>query len=408
MQYAYTAKSTTGQTSTGVLSTSSLAQLQRLLSEQGLFLLSAKAQSDSRPQSRPSPIFFRRSKVSKADLLTLTTQMAILSRAGVDLAGALEMVAKESTSPALRATLEKVHERVSAGESVAAALRSQGHVFGDAYVASVAAGEASGKLPEVFHRLAQLLRGEMKLRSTIRTLLAYPVLLVSVCGMVMIALMFFVLPQFAGVFQQLELPLPAMTQVLLAISDELRSRCWLWGGLLAAAIAGIISLRSSTTGRLWWDRMALNLVLVRDVTRALFVGRTLRLLGTMLESGVPLLESLQLTRSSVNNSQYRNLFDSLRESVLNGRAMGEVLRDSPFVPAAAAQMVLTAERTGTTGPVMQMMGEHYEEEGQTRLRELATILEPAIVVVMGVIVAFVVMSLFLPLFDFATLARQGA
>jgi len=150
----------------------------------------------------------------------------------------------------------------------------------------------------------------------------------------------------------------------------------------------------------------LKMILLRDVTRTLVIGQAFRLLSTMLEGGVPLLDGLRLTRSSIRNSCFRELFDTLEDEVVNGRGLGAALQESPYVPAAAAQMVSTAERTGTLASVTGLMGEFFEEEGETRLRELATVVEPLIIIVLGVIVAFVVMSVMLPIFEFATATRR--
>ena len=403
MNFSYTAKSMGGSTSSGVLCADSLAGVQRQLREQGLFPISV--------QERPGgtgakPVkWFGRKRVSKRDLLTFTTQLAVMSRAGMDLAGSIQSTAKQCPNPTLKASLEKVHAAVSSGVKVSAALASQSHVFGDAYVASIAAGEASGKLSEVLSRLSQLLRGEMRLRSTLRTLLSYPILLTSVCVLVILAMMFFVLPQFAGVFEQLGVPLPASTKILLAIGLELRGHWYIWGGLIVGLPVCLIVWFRRPSGRAFRDIMALNVPLLRNVTRSLLAGRTFRLLGTMIESGIPLMEGLYLTQSAVRNSLYRSMFEKIRNEVLNGGSMGATLADSPFVPVSAGQMVLTAERTGTMGSVMQLMGEFYEDEGETRLRELATILEPLIIIVMGTVVGFVVMSLMLPLFSFATIGE---
>jgi type II secretory pathway component PulF len=185
---------------------------------------------------------------------------------------------------------------------------------------------------------------------------------------------------------------------------ELRDRAWLWGPAALAAVGGIGLSRKTTAGRRIWDRLLLNMAIVRNVTRASMLGRTFRMLGLMIESGVPLLEGLRLTRRSVSNSLYRELFDRLEQDILNGRGLATSLVTSGFIPPAAAEMVLTAEKTGTLGMVTQLMGEHYEEEGEVRLRELATILEPLIIVVMGTFVAAVVTSVMLPMFEIATLA----
>ena len=151
----------------------------------------------------------------------------------------------------------------------------------------------------------------------------------------------------------------------------------------------------------------MNLVLLRNITRPLLIGRTFRLLGITISSGVPLLEGLQLTRKSVTNSLYQDLFDALEDDILNGRQLGPSLAGAAFVPSGATEMIITAERTGTLGMVTQLLSEHYEEEGQTKLRDFATILEPAIIICMGVVVAMIVLSVMLPMFDMATFSQSG-
>ncbi|HUT91099.1 MAG TPA: type II secretion system F family protein [Thermoguttaceae bacterium] len=405
MQYEYTAKSTAGETVTGLLAASSPADVQRQLRERDLFALAVKPAVGRRSGLGRSGGLRWGSRVSKRELMALTSQLAVMTRAGIDLASALYDVARQCPNPTLKRILTKIHEDVLSGSPVSTALGHHEHVFGRSYVAAVAAAETAGRLPEVLDRLAGLLRTELRMRSTLRTLLTYPILLASVSGLVLVALMFFVLPQFAGVFEQLDIPLPAITQLLVGISTELRSRFWLWGGLAAGAVAAFVGFVTSATGHRYFDNLLLKLNLIRDVTQSLLLGRAFRLLGTMLESGVPLLEGLRLTRASIGNSVLRELFDDLEHEVVNGRGLANTFLSCPFVPSAAAQMIATAERTGTLAMVTQLTGEFYEEEGETRLRDLATVLEPLIIVVMGVVVAFVVVSVMLPVFDFAALAR---
>jgi type II secretory pathway component PulF len=269
----------------------------------------------------------------------------------------------------------------------------------------VAAGEAAGKLPDVLGRLAQFQRTELRSRATIRTLLAYPVLLASVSSLVVIGLVTFVLPKFVDIFSQFELSLPVVTQVVVAISETLRKHVVIWLPIFLAASVGLIVSRHVESGRKHWDYAALNAPIIRDITRSFYIGRTFRLLGLTIESGVPLLEGLRLTRNSVRNVLYRRLFDELEDSILNGRGLANSLINAGFVPPVAAEMVLTAERTGTLGMVTELMGEHYEEEAESKLRELATILEPLIIVSMGVIVATIVLAVMLPMFDIATIAK---
>jgi len=404
MQFIYTAKSKLGDIQSGHISAPDVEAAKRALREQSLFPI------DIRTKAAISPLqtlFGTRDRaaLSKRDLLSVTTQLAIMTRSGVDLASSFNSLANQCSNLALRGILAQVHKDVTGGKSISDAMQAQAHVFGDAYVASVAAGEAAGKLPEVLGRLAQFQRTEIRMRATVRTLLAYPLLLTGVSSLVVIGLVTFVLPKFVDIFGQFEVSLPFITQIVVAISDVLRKHIYIWLPLLVASIVGLIVSRNVEAGRRKWDYAMLNLPILRDITRAFYIGRTFRLLGLMIESGVPLLEGLKLTRNSVKNALYKKLFDELEESILNGRGLAVSLINAGFVPAVAAEMILTAERTGTLGMVTELMGEHYEEEGESKLREMATLLEPLIIVAMGVIVATIVMAVMLPMFDIATMAR---
>jgi type II secretory pathway component PulF len=405
MNFQYVAKSTAGETVTGLLAAASVGEAQHRLRQKELFVVSIRpAAGNFSAAGRTRQRSFG-SKISKRDLVTLTSQLAIMTRAGVDLASSLGNICSQCANPALRTILHRVHEEVLSGKPVSRALGVYEHVFGEDYVASVAAAEASGRLPEVLDRLAGLLRSQLRTQSTMRTLLAYPLLLIGISTLVIIALVFFVLPQFAGVFKQLDVPLPAITSLLIGVSTELRVRFWLWGSLFLAVLGGLWAFAASPAGRRHIDRLTLNLFPLREITRSLWIGRALRLLGTMIDSGVPLVEGLQMTRAAVRNSLLKDLFTDLEEEVLNGRGLSNTFLSNPLVPPAAAQMVATAERTGTLAMVTQLMGEYFEEDGESRLRELATILEPLIIIMMGIVVAFVVMAVMLPVFDFATATR---
>jgi type II secretory pathway component PulF len=404
MQFAYTAKTTAGEIQTGRMAAADVEGVRRALREQHLFVIDVqKGTGESIWKSLFDP--HRHTKLSQRDILSVTTQLAIMTRSGVDLASAYESLAQQSRNPNLRRVLTHIHKDLTGGKSVSDSLKAQASVFGEAYVASVAAGEAAGKVPEVLARLAQLARAEIRIRGNIRTLLAYPILLASVSSLVILGLVGFVLPQFQGIFSQFEIPLPRLTLLVVTVSNVMRQHVWMWLPVVGALFVGLIVSRHVESGRRYWDSSMLNTMIVRDITRAFYIGRTFRLLGLMIESGVPLLDGLRLTRNAIRNSLYRELFNDLEDAILNGRGLASSLISAGFVPPVAAEMVLTAERTGTLGMVTQLMGEHYEEEGEARLRELATILEPIIIVVMGAIVATIVMAVMLPMFDIATLAR---
>jgi type II secretory pathway component PulF len=404
VQFVYTAKSASGDIQSGHITAADVEAVKRALREQSLFAI------DIRKKAGNSALKMllgarERGSLSKRDLLSVTTQLAIMTRSGVDLASAIHSLSQQSGNATLRNVLGQVHRDVTGGKSISVAMQNQAAIFGDAYVASVAAGEAAGKLPEVLGRLAQFQRSEMRTRATVRTLLAYPILLASVSSLVVVGLVTFVLPKFVDIFGQFELTLPMITQVVVAISEVIQKYYYIIIPLILCSFIGLAVSRHVEAGRRRWDYAMLNLPVLREITRSFYIGRTFRLLGLMIESGVPLLEGLRLTRNSVRNLLYRRLFDELEDSILNGRGLAHSLISAGFVPAVASEMILTAEKTGTLGMVTELMGEHYEEEGETKLRELATMLEPMIIVVMGVIVATIVMSVMLPMFDIATMSK---
>ena len=347
-----------------------------------------------------------RTRISRGEIANFSAQLAIMVRSGVDVTTALKSLSRQCRSVHLARILDEVHERVLGGATFSQALRSFTDVFGSTYVATVAAGEASGKMAHVLGQLAEVQRNEQRLLRTIRSLLAYPILLASVSSLVVLALVLFVLPQFASIFDQYETPLPTLTQVLIFIAEEIRGRWWLYGPLAIAGFTAAVSLRFSRSGRRAWDRLIVHAWLVRDVSRSLFVGRICRLLGLMLQSGVPLIESLKLTRKAITNSAYDDLFDALETEVLNGRGLSRTLCESEIIPPAAGEMLATAERSGNLGDITRLVGEHYEEEGEAKMRQVVTVLEPLITVGMGVVVAIVVLAVMLPMFDLATFAQN--
>lgn len=403
MNFHYKARSVVGASSSGVLEAESPAAARKMLRDQGLFALSLEQHRGlSSEYPRGGGKVGWNSRVTKHDLLMLTSQLVIMTRSGVELAEAFKVASRQCEKPDLRKSLQQIYDDLADGVSVSIAIQRQTRIFGEVYVAGIAAGEASGQITEVLTRMGEMLRKEIRLRSTVRSALAYPVALLTISLVVITALMTFVLPRFAGIFKDMGVATPASTQLLLALASSVRTHGWLWGLGLTAAAFGAVRLRSTEAFCRYRDRVALSLFLVRDVTRSLLVGRTFRLLGVMLQSGVPLPEALQLSRSAVQNRCYRDLFSTLLSEVLNGRGLSQSLSLATFIPVDAAQMASTGERTGKLGPVLEMVGEFYEDDGERRLQELMKLLEPAIVVVMGVIVGFIVASVMLPMLDISS------
>jgi len=355
----------------------------------------------SNAASKKSP----RRSIRQLDIAEVTSQLAIMTRSGIDVASALGSLASQCKRPALAQVLREVNEAVLAGNTFSDALRRHTDVFEASYIATVSAGEASGKMSEVLTQLAQMQRSAIRTQRTIRALMIYPILLMTVSSAVLVALVMFVLPRFADIFDQYEVPLPVITQCLIAVAEELWAHWWLWGPLAGGSLAGLLVWRRTDQGRRTLDSLWIQTPVIQNVYRSHLVGRLCRLMGLMLQSGVPLVETLRLTRQALGNLLYKDLLSSLEEAVVNGRSLESALPDSGVLPQSAREMIITAETTGKIGEVTQLLGEYYEEEAEASMRQLIGMLEPIITVGMGIIIAGVVLAVMLPVFDLSTLAH---
>ena len=340
-------------------------------------------------------------------MVNLTSQLAIMIRSGVDIASALSSAARQCKRPALGSVLNEVRDGVLGGQPFSEALKRYPKIFGPAYVATVAAGEASGHMADVLDQLAELQRSQLRLMRTIRGLLVYPVLLTCVSLAVISVLLVFVLPRFSQLFSDYDMTLPWLTDMLIVVANQLRGRWWLWGPLAGLGVAGLVALQSTIAGRRFRDRMFLTLPMLGDVTKTLLIGRSCRLIGMLMESGVPLLDSVRLARESSSNSLYKEVFTEVEDAIVNGQSFASALADRAYVPDAATEMLTTAEQSGKLASVSRMVGVYFEDEGEARARQIVTALEPMITVGMGIVVATIVLAVMLPVFDLSSFAGKG-
>ncbi|MAT72344.1 MAG: hypothetical protein CMJ58_22810 [Planctomycetaceae bacterium] len=348
----------------------------------------------------------REKPLDKRDVMMIVTQLSIMTRSGVEVADALRSLADRAAKPAVRESLRQLHVSVEEGNLLSQAFAAQRDRFGDILVATVAAGEASGQLPDVLTRLRTLLRDELRTRSAIRSVLSYPtVLAIVTCG-VLFAMVFFVLPKFAGIYAASRAPVPWVTQLLLAGGTALRTYWWAAAAAAGLAAVGVWRAMRSPRGRAWLDRAAYRLPLVRDVTRALGTGRLFRLQGILLEAGIPLLEVLHLTENISRNSLMKSLNSDMQEAVLVGQPMSSAFAESECLPDGAMEMVATGEANGQLGDVLQTVGEFFESEGEQKLKDTVKVAEPAIIVALGVVVGSIVLAVMLPMLNLSSVGGR--
>lgn len=342
------------------------------------------------------------SGVSSKEVMFFTSQLSIMLETGTNLTTSLQAISDQCTNPKLKKTLLAVVTDVTGGKTFSASLARHPRIFSNIYIAMVRAGELGGFLNEMLTRLLEFQKLKQDLRSKVSTALAYPAVLAGMSVAVVVFMVTYVLPQMTSVFEGKEDILPVITKVVLAASHV----CVTWwplivGGVLAAVVGFLVWIHT-TAGRKIFDRLKVRLPLVGSLSRLLYASRLLRTMGVMLESGIPLLDGVDVTRGTIGNTEYASFLDNVERNVREGRTLSEPFSRSTLFSPIVKQMVSTAEATGSTGMVMLKMADHYEEEMTVRLKGLTALLEPAIVVAMGIVVGTIALALFLPLFKLSS------
>jgi len=343
-------------------------------------------------------------KVSDKELIFFTSQLSLLMETGSSLTESLAVMEPQISNATLREAVRQITLDVKSGKMLSTALAKKPKIFTTLYVSMMRAGETGGLMVEMLERLVRILKLKNGLATKIRSAVAYPAVLTVMSAGVVVFMMAFVLPRFAKLFEGKEAILPVTTRVLMGVARFTVS-CWpfLLAGMAALAAGSYLALRSEQ-GRSLLQKLAIRGPLIGPTCRALYTARLLRTLGTMLESGIPLLDGVDVTRGTVGNREYVTFLDSVEESVTGGNTLSEPFSRSDLFPPAVKQVIHTAEMTGSTGTMMLKMADHYDEQVEVRLKTLTSMLEPLIVVVMGSVVGFIAMSLFLPLFK---ISRTG-
>jgi len=337
-------------------------------------------------------------KVSDKELIFFTSQLALLMETGSSLTESLAAIEAQISNRELREAVHGVSADVQGGKMLSTAMARKPKIFSTIYVSMVRAGEMGGFLVNMLQRLVDVLKLKYGLVTKVKSAMAYPAVLTVMSVGVVVFMITFVLPRFASLFEGKEAVLPVTTRVLMAVAAFTVAWWPLVLAVLLAMLAGAALLARTEAGRLLVQKMLVRAPLIGPVCRILYASRLLRTLGVMLDSGIPLLDGVEVTRGTVGNCEFVAFLDQVAENVKEGKNLSDPFSKSKLFAPAVKQMIQVAEMTGNSGIVMLKMADHYDEEVETRLKTLTSLLEPAIVVVMGSVVGFIAMSLFLPLF----------
>jgi general secretion pathway protein F len=345
------------------------------------------------------PQFAARSRVSKRELLVFTQELSTLLTAGLPLDRCLASLAEVSDNPVLEETVADVLQSVQGGKSLADSLGKHPKVFPPIYVNMVRAGEAGGFLDKVLLRLSDYLERGQQVKDELTSAMMYPLFVTFVMGLSMVFLMTFVVPRFTDLFAASGGALPLPTQILLAVSDALASYWWVLVVITVGSIYGLRHWMKTPRGHLAWDQWKLRVVLLGDLVRKTEVATLARTLGTLLRSGVPMLQALTIVRQIVGNQVISRAVGDVEVGAREGAGIAGPLARTGVLPALALQMITVGEETGRLDEMLLSAADHLEKDVTNRLRRLISLVEPAMILVMGVGIGFIVVSMLLGIFS---------
>jgi len=403
--FSYRATTAEGKIVEGVMEADGEAAVVASLRSQGYIPLSVAAGSGGAGGasrlaiSLPSLPFGKGGRVKSRDLMIFTRELATLLGAGMPLDRSLQSLSTLTESDRLKEVVSNVLGAVQQGKSLSQALADYDTIFPPLYVNMVRAGEAGGVMESVLERLADYLENSEKARDEIRSAMAYPLILASVGALSIIVLLTYVLPKFTVVFADMGAAMPASTQAVMAVSDFLQGYWWLVIGVGALLWAGFKRYTATPAGRMKYDRWQLSMPLFGDLVTKVQVARFARTLGTMLKSGVPLLQSLEIVRAVLTNTVIRAALESVQKDVSEGKGLTQPLEKTGVFPTLTLQMVSVGEETGRLDDMLIIVSDHFDRDVTNMVGRLMSMLEPAMLLIMGLVTGFIVIAMLSAVFS---------
>jgi type IV pilus assembly protein PilC len=341
---------------------------------------------------------FGSGKVATKDIAIFFRQFSVMIDAGLPLVQCLEILAANQENQSFMKVLTGVRTTVEGGATLANAMRQYPNVFDDLTTNMIEAGETGGILDIILQRLATYVEKAVRLRGAVKSALIYPVAVVSIATLIVGALLKWVVPIFANLFAGLNVALPLPTRIVVGLSAFVGSFWWVFIGGTIGLVFGIKQIRKHPRGRYYFDKMLLYIPIIGSLLRKIAVGRFTRTLGTLITSGVPILEGLAITAKTSGNAVLEEALMKVRKAIEEGRTIVDPLRECGVFPNMVTQMIGVGEATGAMDNMLQKIADFYEEEVDAATKDMLAMLEPAIIGVLGVTVGGIVISLYMPLF----------
>ncbi|MDY6796786.1 MAG: type II secretion system F family protein [Actinomycetota bacterium] len=403
--YSYRVRDRQGKIITGKLEAENEATVSQRLREMGYFVIGVE---EEKPSLRKKELHLLKPKVKSKDLTVFTRQFATMINAGLPLVKCLSILSEQTESPVLTEIISDVQHEVEMGRSLSEALSKHPDVFKELYTSMVKAGEIGGVLDDVLLRIATTLESDAEIRRKIKSAMTYPMAMFAISILLLVVMLVFVVPTFENMFADIGATMPALTKGIMAISHFLVS---LYGLIfIIMLIAGIIFLRrwmKTSNGRRKVDGLKLKIPVFGMLIHKMALSRFSRTLGTLVASGVPILQALEITSNTVGNVLMAEAVENVRAGVKEGDSIARPLSQSPLFPPMVTQMLAIGEETGALDTMLNKVSDFYDSEVSTTVDALTSLLEPILIVFLGVVVGTIVVALYMPIFSMVSQFSQG-
>jgi len=401
--YIYKARDSAGRPVKGTMDAAGKEEIIDKLRKMGYMTTSV---AEAIPGIKIETIFDKLRRVSAEDMIMFNVQFANMIGAGIDILSSLLTMAKQIENKRLKETIGDVARNIEAGESFSSALTRHPRVFSKLFVNMVKAGEASGKLSEVLNRFAKFSEHQADLRQKIKGALFYPIILLFAGIAVTLFIITFIIPQFAEIFLKTGIRLPLVTLILYKIGLTIKHFWFSFILLLIAVVLGIRFYTSTDSGRFKIDILKLKLPLLGPLYRKASISRFSRTLATLVTSGVPILQSLDIVKDVIGNEVLAYVLGNVRNSLERGQGLSQTLKISEEFPADAVAMISVGEETGNLDGMLNKISDFYDMSLGYTIKKLTAVLEPLLLVLIGCMVGFIMASMLLPIFDMIKLLRR--
>jgi len=403
--YRYKARDASGQAITGTISFDSQELVVKHLEERGYFPISIEEATKGTQQNLG--FWDRFSRISEKEINFFTRQLVTLTKAGVPLIQALQTLRDQIETKSFKNVLSSLILDLDKGESLSAALSHQPHIFSELYVAMVRVGEATGKLDEILTRVAELGEYEVEIKSKIKAATFYPKMIISIMIMAFLFITTFVLPRFTSFFDQAGVELLITTKFLLWMNYVIRHWWFVAIAVIGTTVFSVKTFLKTPLGKNIWDNVKLSIPVFGKLTLQFAMSRFSRMFSITSRSGVPILDSLEIVSRSVGNVHIAREIMTIRESVRAGQGLAKPMSQSKYFPPIVVRMVAVGEESGKLDELLLNVSEHYDFEVNSVLQRLTVLIEPILLVVLGGMVLFLILSIFMPLLSFYTKLASG-